>query len=134
MKNERDLPLQEKKFRSFLNKTIIGASKTYFAYNYTRNEIELEIFENSNILSYEDLTLEQDISYMCLENLFTDYMLYNATKSLSFREKLVIFLIVIEEKSGKEVAEKMNMNIDSVYRIKKRALTKIRKYIRKDDM
>lgn len=90
------------------------------------HEIFIEDFENlpKGLLSYDDSSflLEKDISYSDIENLFTNEKYYRAMKRLSNKEKLVLYLTVIEENKAEQVAEIMNTTKENIWQIKSRAI------------
>lgn len=67
---------------------------------------------------------EKDITYDNIENLFTNEKYYRAMKKLSDKEKNVLFLTAIEEKSVGQVAEIMNTSKENIWQIKSRAIKK----------
>jgi len=66
--------------------------------------------------------MENDITYSNIENLFTDKNHYTAMQKLTDKEKLVLYLTVIEEKTAEEVAETMNTTKENIRMIKSRAI------------
>jgi len=66
--------------------------------------------------------LEKDITHNNIENLFTSEKHYRAMKKLSDREKLVLFLTVIEENKAEQVAKIMNTTQENIRKIKSRAI------------
>ena len=77
---------------------------------------ELLSYDNSSFL------LETDIAYSNIEDLFTNEKYYRAMKKLSDREKLVLYLTVIEENRAEQVAKVMNTTKDNIWQIKSRAI------------
>jgi len=90
------------------------------------NEIAVVDFSSlpKSLLSYDDsdFLLEKDITYADIENLFANEKYYRAMKRLSDREKLVLYLTVIEEKKAEQVAETMNTTTENIRKIKSRAI------------
>jgi len=76
------------------------------------------------LLSKDDgsFLLENDITYSNIENFFTNENHYKAMKRLSDKEKLVLFLTIIEDKKEKDVAELMNISTEYVKTLKSRAI------------
>ena len=66
--------------------------------------------------------LEKDITYSNIEDLFTDEKYYRAMKRLSDREKLVLYLTIIEENKAEQVAKVMNTTKENIWQIKSRAI------------
>ena len=111
---------EESQFNDFLNKTIIGTSYNFFNDWKEQREIMEE---------YRD-----DIVVDCPKGkgLFDetkDELLSIALESLTKNERLVISFSFEEELSGEEIAEKINIKKNSVYRMRKRTLGKIKKLI-----
>ena len=89
-------------------------------------EIAIADFVNPprELLSCDDSSflLEKGITHSNIENLFTDEKHYKAMKRLSDKEKLVLFLTIIEDRKADQVAEIMNTTKDNVWQIKSRAI------------
>lgn len=120
----------EEKFDSFLNKTIIFSSKDYF-----RNQMKVNTKEKTIIDTNDFTDLIQDFniynnSFSILNNTENKIYLSNALKSLSAIEQSVIFLLFNEELSQAEAAKILKICSKSVSRIKLRAITKLRKYLK----
>ena len=90
------------------------------------NEITVADFESlpKELLSCDDSSflLEDNIRHSNIEDFFTNKKHYEAMKTLTDREKLVLFLTVVEEMTGKQVAEIMNTTKDNVKMLKSRAI------------
>ena len=90
------------------------------------NEISVADFSSlpKELLSYDDgsFLLEEDIAYSNIEKLFTDERYYMAMKKLTDKEKLVLYLTIVEERTAEEVAETMNTTKDNIWKIKSRAI------------
>lgn len=90
----------------------------------TENGAELINF----VMGDEDILFEENITPKELENLTNNENIYKAIKTLSNREKTVIYLYFVKQINGREIAELLNLKRKkSIYEIKKRALNKIRK-------
>ena len=76
------------------------------------------------LLSHDDnsFLFEQDVTHSNIEKLFTDKKHYQAMKKLSDKEKLVLFLTVVEERPVKQVAEIIDITEENVRMIKSRAI------------
>jgi RNA polymerase sigma factor (sigma-70 family) len=78
------------------------------------------------LLSHDDSSFlfaeEKDITYANIEKLFVNEKYYRAMKRLSGREKLVLFLTIVEEKRAEQVAEIMNTTKENIKMIKSRAI------------
>jgi len=110
-------------------KAVIQNSSTDYKRKLLRTiekEISIADFENvpQELLSCDDSSflLEKDVTYANLEMLFTNEKYYNAMKKLTDKEKLILFLTVIEEKKAEEIAQIMNVTKDNVWQIKSRAI------------
>ena len=124
-----NLEIQEAKFRSFLNKTITGASKAYYNKQMKYEQRELRIMDDENFTEYIKNYIMQE-EFVPLDLFEESSVLNNAYKSLSNIEKTVIFLYFDEEYKIKEIAAILRMNEDSIGRIKKRAINKIKNSIK----
>ncbi len=120
---------KEKRFDSFLNKTIILASKGYFKKQMNIMNKERVIVDDENYSAFiqEYITLDRSIG--SIDELETTLQLNNALHSLSAIEQAVIFLLFQEELSQEESAKILEICSRSVSRIKLRAITKLRKYL-----
>lgn len=103
---------EDKKFNDFLDKTIIGTSYNFFnewkKYREHTEEYREDIAQDS---SWEE-GLIKDVK---------DSDLSIALESLTDNERLVISFCFDKDLKGKEIAEKANIELNSVYRIKRRA-------------
>lgn len=111
---------EDNQFNDFLNKTIIGTSYNFF------NEWKEQ---RETMEEYKD-----DIALDCPngKGLFDeteDELLSIALESLTKNERLVISFSFEEKLSGEEIAEKIKINKNSVYRMRKRTLGKLKKII-----
>jgi len=115
-------------FTGFIKAVIRNASIDYKRKLLKSIEHEISVADFSNIpkelLSYDDnsFLLEKDITYSNIENLFTNEKYYRAMKKLSDREKLVLYLTVIEEQKAEQVAKVMNTTKENIWQIKSRAI------------
>ena len=91
-----------------------------------KNEISVSGFDSlpEELLSHDDSSflLEKEITYSNIEDFFTNEKYYRAMKSLTDKEKLVLFLTVIEGKQAEQVAETMNTTKENIWQIKSRAI------------
>lgn len=130
MENKNDF--KEERFDSFLNKTIILASKKFFKnqmYITTNEKNTINDVENSQFLG----------GFSALNNSFSSIDLIDATfelnsalQSLSAIEQSVIFLLFHEDLSHNEVANVLKIYLKTVYKIKSRALNKLKMYFKED--
>lgn len=118
------------KFNDFLNKTIIGTSYNFFNENNKiksmRENFSEEIFERYNIVQKDNIA---GVSF--LEKLENE-KLEIATQSLTSNERKVIAFVFEEELSGEEIAQKLKIETNTVYIIKKRAVKKLKNIIGED--
>lgn len=137
MENENDF--KSKKFSSFLNKTIIFSSKEYYKYEVTRNFKELKIIDDEEyseyvkeyLKYYDEVSNDKNIDdfiEMC-----DNPVLIQALKSLSEIEMTVIFLLFEEQLTSSEASKILKICSDSVTRIKRRAIEKLKKYLEGDN-
>ena len=125
---------EEKRFDSFLNKTIIYSSKDFYRKQMTisRNEKLLINEEEEDIYSdvIDNATL---VAIDNKDNNIDDFLdLQFAFSTLSAIEQAVIFLLFQEELSQDEAAKILEICSKSVSRIKIRALNKMKKYLEGD--
>lgn len=120
-----NLEVQEAKFRSFLNKRIIGASKDYYKKQMKYEQNELRIMDDENFSSYL-LAFTRQNDVLPYDFLFDELENNNVYKSLSDIEKTVIFLYFEREYKTDEIANLLNIHSESVRRIRRRAINKIK--------
>ncbi len=115
---------KERRFNSFLNKTIVLSSKRYFKKemnNYRKMPSSIDDFDKFSDNSKSDFEL--------IEN---KVELDNALGNLSAIEQAVIFLLFKEELSQDEASKILEICSKSVSRIKIRAINKLRKFMKGD--
>lgn len=101
----------------FLNKTIIGTAYNFFNKK-EKNKVMLEEYNDDIIVECPDgKGLFEEINNECLEF---------ALKSLTKNERLVISFTFEERLSGKEIAKIINITPNSLYRMRKRTLKKLK--------
>lgn len=109
----------DRRFNKFLDMTIRGSAYNYF--NENKDLMEMEEYKDDNVgNNYVEL---------CLFNEMNNKALAIALESLTENERLVISFSFEEEMSGEEIAQRVNININSVYRMRKRVLKKLKKLI-----
>ena len=118
-------------FKKYIRIVMDNTVKDYYKnQNKFENEISVEDVEETFLSCAnmnEDVSFNLGKNYEYLENIFSRPKHYNAMKKLSNREKLVIGLIVFENKLEKEVAKVVNTTEDNVSTIKRRAFKKFKK-------
>ena len=122
---EQKLEVLEAKFQYFLNQTIIQTSKEYYAKQKKYEMRELRIIDDENYEQYlSDFIKQDDSVLMHIEN---SHELNNDFKLLSLIEKTVIFLYFEKNYRTSEIAKILKIKEQSVSRIKRKALEKLRK-------
>ena len=133
MDNKNDY--KEEKFDSFLNKTIIFTSITYFKKQSNISNKEQALLENyygePEFSGFMHLIDFNDPSTI-IDNIEISKELNNALNSLSAIEQAVIFLLYHEELSQKEAAEILDIYSKTVSKVKTRAINKLKKYMKGD--
>ena len=116
-------------FTGFIKAVIQNASTDYKRKLLKSIENEISVADFSGIsqelLSYHDdssFFMEKDITSFNIEKLFTNEKYYRAMKRLSYKEKLVLYLTVVEENKAEQVAEIMNTTKENIWQIKSRAI------------
>lgn len=127
------------RFNSFLNKTIVLCSKRFYKAELTTNLTELKIMDDENYTEYmKDFIKIDDDVYNCVDvdnfiDLCENPVLIRALKSLSKIEMTVIFLLFEKQLTSHEASKILKICSDSVTRINKRALRKLKEYLKGDD-
>ncbi len=134
---ERKDYLQEelsKEEKSYLKKLILNVRRKYIKDNYeylNSKDVNWDTFEDMECSSLFDTVLNKCVdelkSAIEFERLFCDEKLYNITKALSVKEKMVLFALYKEGKSIKQIANEMNVERTTIWRIKNKAQEKITK-------
>lgn len=131
--NSIELEVLENKFDTFLTKTIIGASKAYYKKECLNNYREITIIDDDDIedcsRNYIDEKLGVYDVYDECGPFEDNYELNMAYESLSLCEKMVIFLYYKQKYRTGEIASIMKMKSQSVSRIKKKALLKLKAFM-----
>lgn len=115
------LPTKEdRQFNKFLDMTIIGT-----AYNYFNSNKEVMAMEEYK----DDIVVDRPVEMGLLDEV-NNKELRIAMKSLTKNERSVISFVFEDELKGEEIAKKMDINPNTVYIIKKRAIKKLEKLIK----
>ena len=121
-----------KEEKSYLKKLILNVRRKYIKDNYeylNSNDVNWDTFEDIECNSLFDAVLNKCVdelkSALEFERLFCDEKLYNVTKALSVKEKMVLFALYKEEKGINQIANEMNVERTTVWRIKNKAQEKI---------
>lgn len=131
-----DLKILERKFESFLNQTILGASKDYYKMQKKYYNYELQIIDNEDYEKYLNkfIMKEDEDIYCAFDDFGNNYALNCGIKSLSSIEKTVIFLCFKECYSTKEISKIIGIREQSVSRIKRRSLDKLEMFMKGYDL
>lgn len=124
----------EERFDSFLNKTIIFSSRTYFKKQMNTINKENTILDNNDYSASLHGFIDMNCPFFTIDNIDTKLELNIALNCLSDIEKAVIFLLFIEDLSQDEAAEILEIWSKSVSRIKLRAIEKLKKYLKGDKL
>lgn len=122
----------EEKFDSFLNKTIILSSKAYFKKQMRVVNKERTIPDDEEYSALLQGVSMINTAFSTIDDIENTLELNNALKSLSAIEQSVIFLLFKEDLSQDDAANILEICSKSVSRIKLRAISKLRKYIKGD--
>lgn len=115
-------------FTNFIVKLIINASKDYKKSAYLKiNEIPLfcELETKVSLSNFDNGTFcisEKDITYDKLEDYLENEDYYNAMKSLSNRQKYILYLLVVKCFSIKEVSKIIGITENNVSKTKTLAI------------
>lgn len=119
-------------FTSFISKIIINTSINYKRKITYINKREEELKENFTDINNDILdTFVEEVNYLQLEKVFSNTKYTDAMSKLTDREKLILYLIVIDEKSVKDVAKILKLSENNVTIIKYRAKNKFLKNLKK---
>ena len=134
---ERKNYLQEelsKEEKAYLKKLILHVRRKYIKVNYeylNKKDIYWESCADIESSTVFDTVLNKCVdelkSALEFERLFCDEKLYNITKALSLKEKIVLFSLYKEGKSVNQIAKEMNVERTTIWRIKNKAQEKITK-------
>lgn len=125
MENERNY--NEERFDSFLNKTIIYSSKSYFKKQMNTANKEKTIINDENYSTFLEKTTTLNT---LVDNIEVNIELNNALKSLSAIEQAVIFLLFQENLTQDEAGKILEIYSKSVSRIKLRAINKLKNILK----
>ena len=123
---------KEERFDSFLNKTIILSSRTYFKKHINIANKENTILVNENFSAFLQGFIDSNSPCLDIHNIESRLELNKALSCLSDIEQAVIFLLFHEELSQNEAAEILEIYSKTVSKIKIRAINKLRNYMKGD--
>ena len=125
---------EEERFDAYLNKVIIMSSKEYFRKEALHNTRESKIIDDENFLEFINEKTKKEEEFNIVAEDFIEECdnprLCDAIKQLSEIEQAVVFFIYDKELSREEVALKLDICVDTVSRVKLRAVKKIEKYMK----
>ncbi len=131
--NSAELEVLESKFDAFLNLTIVGASRDYYNKEKLHNVREITVLDDYNLEDGVKNKIERESSKFDSYDEFgpfsDNYKLNIAFESLSDIEQMVIFLHFKKKYKSSEIAEILKITVQSVSRIKKRALKNLKDFI-----
>lgn len=120
--------------KSYLKMLVVNTRKKYIRDNYeSLNSNNADIYdcinlEGESVLEVVINKCENEIkSAIEFEKVMSNETLYNLVKTLSLREKIVLFSLYKEHKSINQVATEMGIERTTAWRIKSKALDKIAK-------
>lgn len=129
----------ERRFNAYIMKIIVGTFKDYLR-SKKKEILKVSLNERLDsgmellelIIGDEDINIEEKIIVSKLEELLTDPIIREAVKPLTYKEKLAVFLRIIELKNSDKIAKLMGYSDRSGVNKKiKSAINKIRKNLRK---
>lgn len=123
---------EEAEFNSFLNKTIIGTASNFFKKKLKIEKIE-EYLEEEIVTQEEIEVLDKSINNTNIKYALKNDKLDKAIESLTKNERSVILFDFMGELKTNEIAMVLGININTVYIIRKRALNKLRKYLKVEE-
>lgn len=123
---------KEERFDSFLNKTIILSSRTYFKKQMNIINKENTILDNDDYSAFLQGFIDVNCPFSAIDDIESSLELNTALNCLSDIEQAVIFLLFKEELSQDEAAKILEIWSKSVSRIKVRAIEKLKKFMEGD--
>ena len=130
MENSTDF--REERFDSFLNKTIILSSRTYFKKQMNVIKKENTILDNTDFFAFLQGFIATNCPCFDIYDVESRLELNTALSCLSDIEQAVIFLLFHEELSQNEAAKILEIYSKTVSKIKIRAINKLRNYMKGD--
>lgn len=122
---------EEAMFNSFLNKTIKGTASNFFK---KKRKIESREEGIQEDLEDEYVTEILDSVLLCLnvrngKYVFKNEILSKAMESLTENERSVVLFLFFKELKPEVISKKLDINQNTVYIIRKRALKKLKDYM-----
>lgn len=122
-----------KEEKAYLKRIILTARNSYFEKNKKASKFNLPLnekilIENSNIIEdILDICLQEVELAQEFEKILSNPLLSKYFKTLSLKEKEVLFYTFSKRMKVKEIAKKMKLHKSTIERIKNKALNKIAK-------
>lgn len=129
---EKEGNYKEERFDSYLNKTIILTSRTYFKKQMNTIKKERAIVDDTNYSTFLKDFMTFENVFFSIDEIDVSLQLKSAINSLSAIEQAVIFLLFEEELTQNEAAEILEIYSKTVSKIKIRAVNKLKKYFEGD--
>ena len=123
---------REEKFDSYLNKTVILSSRTYFKKQMNTINKERTIVDDVDYSALLQDFVNANSSFSSFDDIDSKLELSSALSTLSVIEQAVIFLLFQEDLTQNEVAEILKIYSKTVSKIKNRAMGKLKKYLKGD--
>ncbi len=122
---------EEAMFNSFLNKTIQGTASDFF-----KKKCKIESKEESIQEDLEDKYVTEMLNSVLLrlntkngECVFENDILSKAMESLTKNERSVVLFFFFKDLTPEAISKKLNINQNTIYIIRKRALKKLKDYM-----
>ncbi len=129
---EKEGNYKEERFDSYLNKTIILTSRTYFKKQMNTIKKERAIVDDTNYSTFLKDFMTFENVFFSIDEIDVSLQLKSAINSLSAIEQAVIFLLFEEELSQGETAEILKIYSKTVSKIKIRAIRKLKELMKGD--
>lgn len=123
---------KNERFDSFLNRTIILTSRTYFKKQMNIIDKERTIVDNEDYSSFLQGFIDLNNPFCAVEEIEEKMQLNAALESLSAIEQAVLFLLFKKELSQNEAAQILEIYSKTVSKIKIRAIEKLKKIMEGD--
>lgn len=127
-----DNNFKNQRFDSFLNRTIILTSRTYFKKQMNIINKERTIVDDADYSSFLQGFIDLDNPFCAIEEIEDKMQLNAALESLSAIEQAVLFLLFKKELSQNEAAQILEIYSKTVSKIKIRAIEKLKKFMEGD--
>ncbi len=126
----------EKRFTTYLNKTLRGYSNRQKIKFQEKNNIEDNLTDlDIHKISYKNYLLNTseidniDVDINHLENIFHNEKYCKAMKKVPLKQRQVLYLLFVEEYTTKEVAKYFHTTTDNINKIKQNAIKNFKKIL-----